>query len=148
MLTSMTRGGRALAPAALVLVALGLAGCGNRMYPVKGTVTLEDGTPLSKGLIIFERVDGGPPLTARGDIQPDGSYQLSTTKPGDGVPPGKYKVLINPLDLSDVPDEQKNLPFDAKYLSLANSGLEYEVKAGPNEYPIKLARPAKGRRGG
>src|SRR5262245_30485289 len=97
-----------------VTLAVGLAlcatGCGAKMHPVHGTVTLDDGTPLNKGLLIFERVDGGPPLTARGNIGPDGRYELSTEKQGDGVPPGRYKVAINPLDTSDAPDEQKVLP--------------------------------------
>ncbi len=119
----------------------GAGGCGAKMHPVRGTVTLEDGTPLTRGLVIFERFEGGPPLTARGNIQADGRYELSTEKPGDGVPPGRYKVAINPLDTSDVPDERKVLPFDIKYLDLKKSGLEHEVKPGPNEYPIKLSRP-------
>jgi hypothetical protein len=116
------------------------------MHPVRGAVTLEDGTPVTRGLVIFERVDGGPPLTARGDIQPDGRYELSTEAPGDGVAAGRYRVSINPLDTSDVPDEQKTLPFDVKYLSQKTSGLEFEVKPGATDYPIRLAPPApKGR---
>jgi hypothetical protein len=111
------------------------------MYPVRGTVTLEDGTPLTRGLVIFERVDGGPPVTARGNIQEDGRYELSTERPGDGAPPGLYKVAINPLDTSDVPDEQKALPFDVKYLNLSKSGLQCEVKPGENDCPIKLSPP-------
>ena len=75
-------------------------------------------------------------MTARGDVQADGRYELSTQKPGDGAPPGRDKVAINPLDTSDVPDEQKKLPFDAKYTKFETSGLEYEVKSGSNEYPI------------
>jgi hypothetical protein len=121
-----------------------LAGCSGK-YPVRGTVTYDDGTPVNKGLVVFERVDGGPPVTARGQIQPDGRYELSTDKPGDGVPPGKYKVLLNPLDLSDVPDEQRVLPFDLKFLKFETSGLEYEVKSGPNEYPITVTRQQKKR---
>jgi hypothetical protein len=113
------------------------------MYPVRGTVTLEDGTVLTKGLVIFERMDGGRPVTARGDIQADGRYELSTERPGDGAPPGLYKVAINPLDTSDVPDEQKILAFDIKYLNLRTSGLEFEVKPEANEYPIKLARSTR-----
>src|SRR5947208_2506929 len=110
-------------PAAVALLALGLAGCGEGLYPVRGTVTLDDGTPVTRGLVVFERVDGGRPITARGEIGPGGRYELSTNKPGDGVPPGKYRVLLNPLDLSDVPDEKKNLPFDIKYLKFETSGL-------------------------
>jgi hypothetical protein len=126
---------------AVSVLALGLAGCGTKFYPVRGTVTLPDGSPLAKGLVIFERVDGGPPLTARGHVGPDGRYELSTERPGDGVPPGRYKACINPLDTSDAPDEEKVLPFDVKYLNLKTSGLEFEVTAGENDCPIKLTAP-------
>ena len=50
-------------------------------------------------------------------------------------------MCINPLDTSDVPDEQKVLPFDVKYMNLKTSGLEFEVKAGANDFPIKLTAP-------
>lgn len=125
--------------AGLSLVAVG---CGPQKYPVRGSVNLEDGKPLEKGLIVFERVEGGPPLTARGDIRPDGRFELSTEQPGDGVPTGKYRVSLNPLDTSDVPDEKKVLPFDVKYLNQKTSELEFVVEAGPNEFPIKLSKPA------
>jgi hypothetical protein len=125
----------------VALAALALAGCAGK-YPVRGTVTLADGSPLPKGLVVFERVDGGPPLTARGNVGPDGRYELSTDRPGDGVPPGRYKVLVNPLDPSDLPDEQKKLPFDVKYLAFRTSGLECEVPVGPEGFPVRLERPA------
>lgn len=130
---------RAAVVAAALLAA---AGCGDPKYPVRGSVTLEGGQPLEKGLLVFERTEGGPPLTARGDVKPDGQYELSTEKPGDGVPPGKYRICLNPLDTSDVPDEKKVLPFDRKYLNPSSSGLEYEVKAGDNQFDIKLSRQA------
>ena len=125
------------------LTVLTLAGCGGGKCPVRGTVMLDDGGPLTKGIVVFERSEGGSAITARGEIQPDGHYELSTDKLGDGVPPGKYRVLINSMDLSDVPDEKKNLPFAIKYLKFETSGLEYEVKSGQNEYAIKLDRPKR-----
>ena len=128
---------------AISVLALGVAGCGQRLYPVHGSVVLDDGTPVTKGMVIFERVEGGEPVTAQGAIEPDGTYQLGTTKPGDGVPPGKYRVLINPIDTSDAPDEQKVLPFDIKYLKFETSGLELEVKSGSTEFPIKVTRSKK-----
>src|SRR3954451_15945301 len=115
------RRGVALTAAACLALA---GGCGPGKYPVRGTVTLHDGAPLTKGLVIFERVDGGPPLTARGNVGPDGRYGVSPDPAGDGAPAGGYKVSITPLDASDVPDEQKVLPFDVKYMNLKTSGLE------------------------
>ena len=135
MLTATGRYGRAL----LSLCLLALAGCGSGYYPVQGKVTLEDGTPLTRGMVVFESVDGTQ--MARGTIGADGTYQLSTGSPGDGVKPGRYRALVSALDMTDVPDEQKTLPFDIKYTRLQTSGLEFEVKAGPNDIPIKLTRP-------
>jgi hypothetical protein len=145
MKAPVRRGRRVLVPAALALVALGLPGCGKGLYPVRGTVALDDGTPVTKGLVVFERIDGGPPVTARGQILTNGRYELSTNKPGDGVPPGRYRVVFNSMDLSDVPDERKSLPYDVKYLSPKTSDLEFEVRAGENEIPIQLTRSAKPR---
>jgi hypothetical protein len=130
----------------IVLLAVGAAGCGDRLYPVRGTVTLDDGKPLTRGLVVFETQNGGTPIMARGEVKQDGTYELSTHRPGDGVPLGKYRVLIRPLDPSDVPDEQRDLPFDVKHTRFETSGLEYQVKAGHNEFPIRLDRPQKRRR--
>jgi hypothetical protein len=145
MRDTTTARGRRLPAAALLLLLPGLAGCGARLNTVRGTVTLADGSPLTRGLVVFEGVIGGAAVSARGEVKPDGSYTLGTYKPGDGVPAGKYRVLINPLDLSEVPDEQKKLPFDYKHLRFETSGLEFEVKPGANEFPIRLDPPRKGR---
>jgi hypothetical protein len=137
--------GRRLIVAAVLLPVGLMSGCGNRMSTVHGTVTLDDGTPLTKGLVVFEGQVDGKPVMARGEIKTDGSYKLSTGKPGDGALPGKYRVLINPMDLSDLPDEQKNIPFDYKYMRYETSGLEFEVKPGANDFPIKLDRSRRRR---
>jgi len=138
--------GRRFVRTAFVVLLFGLTGCSSGLYPVRGTVKLEDGTPLAKGMVIFEKDEGGKSVMARGELKPDGSFQLGTNKPGDGVPAGKYRVLINSMDISDVPDEKKVLPFDNKYLKYETSGLEFEVKAGENEFPITLARGRRIRR--
>lgn len=118
-----------------------LVGCSSGLYPTRGTVLLEDGSPLEKGMVVFETTDGMS--VARGVVQPDGKYELSTGEPGDGVRPGRYRALISTMDLTDVPDEQKKLPFDVKYTRFQTSGLEFEVKAESNDIPITLKRPAK-----
>jgi hypothetical protein len=130
----------------VVLLLSTLIGCGRRHYPVRGKVTLEDGTPLTKGMVVFESLDEKPPITARGDIQTDGTYQLSTDKPGDGVPAGKYRALVSPRDYDNIDGlEGPRRPpvFDLRYADFNTSGLQFEVNSSSNEYPIQVTRPAR-----
>lgn len=128
----------AVSLAALALL-LGVAGCGTRRYPVSGRVTFPDGTPLTAGKVVFEGEVGGKTVMARGAIQPDGSYQLFVSEPGDGVPAGKYRALV----LSPEPDvdAKPSPPIDKRFTSLKTSGLEFEVKPGVNEFPIQVTKP-------
>ncbi len=121
-------------------VVLTAAGCGPGLQPVRGKVTYEDGSPVTKGIVVFESTDEKHALTARGDLASDGAYCLGTHKPSDGVRPGKYRVLVAPrIENPDQPEQ----PFDPRFSSFKTSGLEFEVKSGNNEFPIKVSRPAK-----
>ena len=87
--------------AVLVLVSVLLvpfSGCGIAgsatppiLIPVKGKVTYK-GKPLTKGVIQFEPDGFG--RKARGQIQSDGTFVLSTAKEGDGVDAGHHQVSI------------------------------------------------------
>src|SRR5262249_18383635 len=80
------------AAAVVWLVAFAAGGCGNQTcFPVSGTVTYKDGTPVTAGLVIFEPVN--QKISARGEIKPDGSFQLGTHGDSDGAMEGEYKVL-------------------------------------------------------
>ncbi len=132
--------------AAVALVLLAAAGCGPKLYPVRGKVTLADGQPVTEGMVVFERKgEAKEAVTARGEIQADGSYRLSTHRPGDGVPAGTYRVLVAPkFDPNAVDRAPKPPPFDPRYAEFGTSGLEFEVKAGgPDEFPITVKK--KGR---
>jgi len=71
------------------------AGCGERLVPVKGRITL-DGKPVPKGDIWFvPDLDKGAKHTeySMSKLDSDGRYELTTlTKPG--VPRGWYKVVV------------------------------------------------------
>ena len=73
----------------LVVVVLCLTGCGKKAK-VTGTVKFSDGTPLNVGTVNF--TDGTNLF--RGEIQPDGTFEMRTFKPGDGVLKGSYKVYL------------------------------------------------------
>jgi hypothetical protein len=145
MSSTSFRGWRVLA-AALVLL-LGVVGCGPRLYPVRGRVTYPDGKPVAEGMVVFEGQGPENRLTARGDVGADGRYELSTYKPGDGVLPGKYRVLVAPKsDPNAVDRPSKPPPFDGRYTNFKTSGLEVEVEPGVSEYPIQVTRPGQRRR--
>lgn len=113
-------------------------GCSTGMYPAEGSVTFEDGSPLKKGMVILENEDRS--VSARGLIGQDGKFTLSTNSPGDGMRPGTYRGLISSMDLSDVPDEQKKLPFNIKFTRFDTSGITVEIKPGKNVVSLQVVR--------
>jgi len=82
--------------AAFTVVALALVGCGHKsdLLQVTGTVKNANGPPLAfeAGSVIFQAAEGN--VHANGSVQPDGSFTMMTKKPGDGMKPGHYKVVI------------------------------------------------------
>lgn len=127
-----------------------LVGCGSggvRTYPVGGTVTFPDGTPLAGGLVQFRSVTGEHRVGARGAIQEDGSYQLGTFESGDGVVEGDHEALVTPPPFEGDRDEVRFVPeiIDRKHTSFATSGLRYTVltDGGENQFDIIVERPGR-----
>ncbi len=85
--------------AAFALTLVVCLGCGPKLQKAGGTVTV-DGKPVKEGTIMFHPVGGGRP--AMGSIA-DGKFELAFERPGDGLPPGDYKVAI----VADVWKENK-----------------------------------------
>jgi hypothetical protein len=77
------------------LAALAVAGCGPAVpvYKVTGKVTYQ-GKPLTTGVVAFHHKDGVSPM-AKGDVRPDGTYELSTFQPGDGAAAGACTVTVS-----------------------------------------------------
>jgi hypothetical protein len=125
----------------LLAVVLGLTGCGSGRFPVTGRVLFEDGSPLEEGQVICESQEGEVKVMARGVLARDGSFRLGTERPGDGVPPGKYHVLVSPRPRTQE-EEAQHLPpiIDRKFQSYATSGIELEVKES-TELPITVSKP-------
>src|SRR5262249_22238436 len=107
------------------LVLLGVSGCGGEtLFPVSGKVTYKDGKPVTAGLVIFEPV--GQRISARGEIQPDGSFQLGTYRDKDGAMEGEYKVLIAPPPLPEE-GKRRRSPVHPKYQNLETTPLKFTV---------------------
>ena len=124
---------------------LSLFGCGadSSMAPVRGKVTLE-GVPVAGAVVAFLPEGEGRPGIGR--TSADGSYEVSTLKPGDGALIGMHRVTVTAIDESGAEvvenDEFASLgeiggkPQTNKWLApqrYANadtSGLRFEVQAG------------------
>ncbi len=80
-----------------------MSGCGSKdMYPVRGKVTYKDGS-VPKGVlavVIFSPTHNSSAKIrkgASGAIGPDGSFEMVTRMPGDGVHRGEYAVTFRIL---------------------------------------------------
>ena len=114
------------------------SGCGSdnsainiamKPVPVKGTVTLK-GKPLTQGTIRFEPDSGG--REAQGDIQPDGSFVLTTFDAKDGAVEGEHRVAVMGAGGG------KKDPVPLKYHNYSSSGIVVEVSADKTDYTIEL----------
>ena len=113
-----------------LIVALSLSGCGQSSvaipstFSVKGKVSYK-GKPLTKGSIVFEPTDAGK--DAYGKIQPDGTFELTTYKEGDGAVVGTHRVYVT---------EQPKGAIPVKYTQASSSKVEVEVGEATTDYPI------------
>jgi hypothetical protein len=126
------------------VAAMALAGCGGpKLYPVEGTVMWTDGKPareLAGGRVSFEPLEGKH--SADGPIDAEARYVVGTLRPGDGVPPGRYRVTLAP-PLSADPDKPTPSLLDPDYQRLDLTKLEVTVDAKRNDIPLKLERRGK-----
>jgi hypothetical protein len=135
--------------AALGLTAL-LGGCaGGGPYPVEGTVFWEDGTPakeLALSSVIFDLPE--KQTSARGVVQADGSFRLTTNKPNDGALAGDYKVMVVEAGRKALggPDASLLAPgfLDSRYADPRTTDLTASVVPGKNVIALKVRRAKRG----
>jgi hypothetical protein len=137
---------RAAAAITFVVVAA-TAGCRNAneldTAPVSGRVLL-NGKPLSTGTVTFVPNRG---RVAKGDIQSDGTFELSTYRSHDGAIVGSHKaavlVLRPNIDPAVGPEHDKPIMMiPPRYATAEESGLKYEVKSGhDNNFTLELHDP-------
>lgn len=94
-----------------------LYGCGMNV-PGVGTCKLEDGTPLTDCSVVFFNEN----YEYTGKLNADGSFSIGGLKEKDGLPVGKYKVILRYPQ--PYPDEYPASPI---YLSANTSGFEVDV---------------------
>jgi hypothetical protein len=119
-----------------------LAGCGSGHVAISGTVVYDDGSPVEEGTVCGELVEGGTHM-AQGEIK-NGAFSLGTTRPGDGVKPGNYKIMIQCRALGDAELAQGKVPaIDKKYGSYELSGLKLDATAAKTDVQFVVQRPGK-----
>jgi len=94
---------------------------------------MEDGTPLTKGIITF-RNDAGQ---YQADIKPDGTFSPGKFKDGDGIAPGVYQIGIEVFSGSPPPvvasgsggspPPPPSSPIHSKYVQPSTSGLTLDT---------------------
>jgi hypothetical protein len=129
----------------LLLIAVPfLGGCGSGHVPVSGMVVYDDGSPVAEGTVCGELVEGGSYMV-QGNIQ-NGAFSLGTSRPGDGVKPGKYKIMIQCRALGDAELAQGKKPaIDAKYGAYGSSGLTLDATTARSDVKLVVSRPGKGK---
>ena len=116
-------------------------GCSSAgLYSVTGKVTDEAGQPI-EGLTGSEVSFEGGSSSSVGEIKADGSFTLYTNKPGDGVPPGDYKVYFPRRRI----DSEREAPqsIAAKFEKPETSNLEVKVEPKSNRFEFKVTRAGK-----
>jgi hypothetical protein len=124
-----------------------IVGCGSgrpEVSPVRGTVTF-GGRPVPTGTIHFWPEEGRP---ARGTINADGAYTLTTFEPGDGAVLGKHLVTIESVAVSDAAPKPKSVEEEIAIYSDPNTPV---VQGGsmqtliPRAYADRARTPLEAR---
>jgi hypothetical protein len=139
-----------LVPVVATVSFLAAAGCGGSViHPVSGQVVYPGGTPareLKGSRVIFEATaPDGKSYSAEGEIDDEGRYELTTTRPGDGAVVGINRVLIERRMID--PEHAAPRVILEKYETFETSGIEFEVKPGRNEFTITVEPVRRAKKG-
>ncbi len=126
----------------ITVMAFGLlaaSGCSSQLqtYPVSGIVEFENGRPVVVGTVELLSVEHS--INARGNIQPDGTFKLTTFTPNDGAVAGRHKCVVLQMVIGeDIKGHSASTigVVDRRYAAYESSGLEVEIK--PEQNDVKL----------
>ena len=129
----------------LFLSLLLVMGCGSNIKLSGKVVFSDDGSPVSSGTVCF--VDG--PFMARGDIRPDGTFDVGSLGVKGGLPPGTYNVYFVDTHKEVGHHEGVSItePLIApKYESPLTSELTFTVDGSTRTVEFSLERASERRR--
>lgn len=108
------------------------------LYPVRGTVVLDNQAATGGGTIRFQPEPDLPDLSVTGVVNGDGSFELQTIhalsqKKGSGAPAGHYKVTF-------VPSDGGGRTAGRTTTNPVTATVTYQIQPGSNEMTIKLPK--------
>jgi hypothetical protein len=128
------------------LFLVGTSGCSRGLFPVKGHVAYKDGADVSVlggGKVLFTPANPDmEKISPRGEIQPDGAFEVTTPAIGDGVKPGKYRVMVAPPPFfAKRRGQVRPELLDERFRDFATSGLEITVTGPIDDYTVTVEKP-------
>lgn len=131
----------------ILVVGVLSSGCGGpKIHPVGGKVVYADtgqtATDLAGYHVELESIDGqmnGRSVSATGEIQKDGTFQITTLKENDGAMLGKHRVLIAPPH-TEGDTATKPFLIDKRFMSYESSNLTVTVEAKKNDFTLTVER--------
>ena len=126
----------------LVVCCLGIAGCGPsgpELVKVKGKVTFGGGPWPAEGTLYFHPVDpaeGMPERPARADFDTEGNFTVTSFEDGDGLVPGKYKVIVECWESAPMMGKPVKSYVPKRYQTSGTSDLEVVIESGSGTQTI------------
>lgn len=111
-------------------------------HPVHGTVTFPGKTPLKGGLISFTPTEirtgfGKVRYQGTGLVDANGAYTIGFANDGKGVPPGEYKVTMEPREVGELPNSN-SAKIPKQYKEKSQTPFTVKVKEGDNTFDFEL----------
>ena len=105
-------------------------------------VVYPDGKPLTEGTVEFETHHLKKPITASGEINEDGTFQIGTFEANDGAIAGTHRVaVIANFEIGTGVERPGLLPppmLDPRFSDFKTSTLEFEIKPSPNNILVEV----------
>ena len=139
-----------LMPLALAATIFAAAGCGSStepgrlpVFPTSGSVRLDGQIPAGAFVVLHPKADSqrapdGELVRPHGQVQSDGTFELTSYSSNDGAPLGEYSVTLELRKIVKYPSGDAgpgpNL-IPAKYAKPSTSPVVVRVDAGTNRLP-------------
>lgn len=123
-------------------ILLAVSGCGSGRppaHPAKGRVVFANGSAVKTGTVELKSRDFG--TQARGNIEPDGTFVLTTYEPGDGAVAGSHDCVVVQMILAEDAGIRSHGTYGVvhpRFSTYATSGLSCVIEASQDNNIVLL----------